>query len=150
MAHAEPGISLLIVSDQIWKIITGEVIRSQEIEGLVAINTILGLALQGPMKKRSLVQNPSRVMVCVLRTDIHTQENINDDLQSFWNSDVMGTSPEKKKAHFCTLSRFIKNIAEDTKNEYSLRLAMSTVRQSSMPCLHVTGGIKSQPQQQAE
>ncbi|XP_037518120.1 uncharacterized protein LOC119394892 [Rhipicephalus sanguineus] len=113
MAQAEPGISLLIGSDQIWKVITGEVIRSQEIEGLVAINTILGWTLQGPVKKRSFVQSTSRVMVCVLRTDIRSQSEINDDLQSFWTLDVMGISPEEEQlTSSTTLSRFLENIVK--------------------------------------
>ncbi|KAH6943827.1 hypothetical protein HPB50_000121 [Hyalomma asiaticum] len=41
----EKGISMLIGSDQLWKILSGDIIRSMEVAGLVAVKTTLGWTL---------------------------------------------------------------------------------------------------------
>ncbi|KAH6938286.1 hypothetical protein HPB50_008333 [Hyalomma asiaticum] len=51
-------------------------------------------------------------MVCVLRTDIHTQAEISG-LHSFWTLDVIGLSPEEGQlTSSSTLSRLLENIVK--------------------------------------
>ncbi|KAH6925072.1 hypothetical protein HPB50_000294 [Hyalomma asiaticum] len=59
----DKGVSMLIGSDQLWKIVSGDIIRSTEVEGLVAVKTTLGWTLQGPVKKTSFVNGTSKVMI---------------------------------------------------------------------------------------
>ena len=62
-AETETGISLLIGADHLWKITTGDVIRSTEIPESVAINTAFGWSLQGPSRQGDCNTN---LVVCVL------------------------------------------------------------------------------------
>ncbi|KAH6925633.1 hypothetical protein HPB50_008081 [Hyalomma asiaticum] len=70
----EKGISMLIGSDQLWKIVSGDIMRSAEVEGLVAVKTTLSWTLQGPVKKTSFVNGASEVMICVLRVQAEEAE----------------------------------------------------------------------------
>ncbi|KAH6931295.1 hypothetical protein HPB50_023494 [Hyalomma asiaticum] len=76
---------MLVGSDQLWTIVSGDIIRSTEVEGLVAVTTILGWMLQGHVKKTSFVNGTSVVMICVLRVqDEEAQEPEESMLVSFW------------------------------------------------------------------
>lgn len=64
----EAGIGLLIGSDQLWKIITGQIMRSEEVPGLVAIDTKIGWTLQGPTQQGSQ-GNKIQALLCVPRAN---------------------------------------------------------------------------------
>lgn len=57
---------LLIGADQLRTIVAGEVIRSKQQEGLVAITTSLGWTLQGPISKRTPALQRTTGVTCAL------------------------------------------------------------------------------------
>ncbi|KAH7974169.1 hypothetical protein HPB49_010892 [Dermacentor silvarum] len=70
---------------------TGEVARSIEISGLVAINTAFGWTLQGPSRQRAFLDCDANVMVCVLRVETITDgDTISQIVQSFCQLEAMG------------------------------------------------------------
>ncbi|KAH7967190.1 hypothetical protein HPB49_023425 [Dermacentor silvarum] len=81
-AETENGLKLLIGADHLWKIMTGEVVRSKEVQGLAAINAALGWTLQGPSRQKAFLDCDANVMVCVLRL-----ETISDNETLSWNED---------------------------------------------------------------
>ncbi|XP_077531316.1 uncharacterized protein LOC144143434 [Haemaphysalis longicornis] len=93
---AEKGINLLIGSDQLWKFVSGDIIRSTDVQGLVAIKTTLGWTLQGPAKNTSFVDGTSEVMVCVVRVQAEAKGVEHDVLEFFWSLDAMGVAPDEE------------------------------------------------------
>lgn len=73
---------------------SGDIIRSTEVQGLVAIKTTLGWTLQGPAKNTSFVDGTSEVMVCVMRVQTEAKGVEHDVLESFWSLDAMGVAPD--------------------------------------------------------
>ncbi|KAH9364744.1 hypothetical protein HPB48_014877 [Haemaphysalis longicornis] len=69
---------------QMWTIMSGELVRSHENQGLVAINTKLRLTFQGSSTEVTATPNTSRTMVCVLRADVTKCDDI---LRSFWEGE---------------------------------------------------------------
>lgn len=59
----ESGISVLILSDQMWTVMTGEIYRHESEEELIAINSKFGWTFQGSTKHWSSKAVDSRVMV---------------------------------------------------------------------------------------
>lgn len=110
-----PGISLLIGSDQVWKILTGEVVRCKESEGLVAVNTKIGWTLQGPSIPKGILTSASTLMVCVLNTQTLAEDEMTSQLlKAFWELDAMGISAKEAtddKLNLCTY--FEENIVKD-------------------------------------
>lgn len=51
-AKTENSLSLLIGADHIWQIMSGRIIKSAEVPGLVAIDTAFGWMLQGPSHEK--------------------------------------------------------------------------------------------------
>ncbi|XP_037528030.1 uncharacterized protein LOC119405253 [Rhipicephalus sanguineus] len=104
----EKGISLLIGSDQLWKIVSGDIIRSTEAQGLVAVKTTLGWTLQGPVTKTSFISETSEVMICVLRVQAEESKGLEQNiLECFWTLDAMRIAPkEATHRHADTLSVF--------------------------------------------
>lgn len=64
------GMDLLIGSDQLWTIVKGNVIRSKQVQGLVAIKTLVGWTLQGPYRKPSPANQTTTGVTCVLSTQL--------------------------------------------------------------------------------
>ncbi|XP_077535930.1 uncharacterized protein LOC144148229 [Haemaphysalis longicornis] len=81
------GISILIGSDQMWKIMSGEFVRSQENQAMIAINTKLGWTFQGSSTELTATATTSRTMVCVLQADVTQCDDI---LRSFWEAESNG------------------------------------------------------------
>lgn len=64
---------------------TGEVVRSIEIPGLVAINTAFGWTLQEPTRQKTFLDCDTNLTVGVLRVEtIKDDETTSQILQSFW------------------------------------------------------------------
>lgn len=80
-------------------------IRSTEVQGLVAIKTTLGWTLQGPAEKTSFVNGTSESMVCVMRVQAKEAAGSERELlESFWSLDAMGIAPnEETRGHAYTL-----------------------------------------------
>lgn len=88
----EPGVSLLIGSDQIWKLMpnSSEVKWDAENRSLVAINTNFGWTFQGPLAFSEKVHRKTSSHICVLRVDAHDNEALSFPLQRFWEMDTIG------------------------------------------------------------
>lgn len=88
----EPGVSVLIGSDQLWKLMpnTSEVRWDEENPALLAINTKMGWTLQGPLSGGGSTSNKASTQVCVLRTGSHEDDQIAFPLQRFWDLDAIG------------------------------------------------------------
>ncbi|XP_049519544.1 uncharacterized protein LOC119446773 [Dermacentor silvarum] len=110
----EKGISLLIGSDQLWSILSGDIIRSTEVQGLVAVKTNLGWTLQGPTMKTSFINGTSEVMICVLRVQAgEVKGSDRSTLESFWSLDAMGIAPnEATHGHADTMSVFQRKLVK--------------------------------------
>lgn len=90
-ADADPGLSLLIGSDHLWQILTGELVRRTDTEGLVAMNSFFGWTLQGPIRYTAFMERDTNLMVCALRVDTSSEEEATSHiLQSFWQLEAMG------------------------------------------------------------
>lgn len=86
----EEEIKLLIGSDQSWKLVTGEILRSEEIPGLVALYIKMAQHLQGPVGQPNLLSGRSQVMVCMLRASGRIEEeSMAATLPSFWDLNSM-------------------------------------------------------------
>ncbi|XP_064462538.1 uncharacterized protein LOC135373242 [Ornithodoros turicata] len=63
------GISFLLGSDQMWKLLTGHVRKSQTNDSLAAIETTFGWTFQGPLSTGAAVRQNANLVICVLRVD---------------------------------------------------------------------------------
>ncbi|XP_037528593.1 uncharacterized protein LOC119405834 [Rhipicephalus sanguineus] len=90
-AETENGLSLLIGADHPWQVISGEIVKSAEVPGLVAIDTAFGRTLQGPSQQKAFLDCDSSLMVCILKVQaIGDDETTSQILQSFWQLEAMG------------------------------------------------------------
>lgn len=87
--HQEPGISLLVGADQVWKLLTREVCSDTEERCLVAINSKFGWTLQGPVDVGTPIgQTISNV--CVLKAEAMRSSDIAVTRQQFWEIESIG------------------------------------------------------------
>ncbi|XP_064464686.1 uncharacterized protein LOC135375989 [Ornithodoros turicata] len=68
------GISVLIGSDQMWKLLKGEIQRYGPNDEIVAINSKLGWTFQGPTTERSLIARQACNYVSVLRVSTLSED----------------------------------------------------------------------------
>ncbi|KAM7304098.1 uncharacterized protein ISCGN_013998 [Ixodes scapularis] len=94
LATAEEGISLLVGSDQLWRVNGDQVLHCKENQKLVAISTIFGWTFQGPVSNHSSLKGSASSMVCVLRTECFTNEDVGDILRRFWELESIGISDQ--------------------------------------------------------
>ncbi|KAH7957584.1 hypothetical protein HPB52_020595 [Rhipicephalus sanguineus] len=82
----EHGVSLLIGSDQLWKVTpnNSEVRWDSDNRALIAIKTSMGWTLQGPSSVEVQGGKYTSSHICGLRTDVHEKEDLSYPLQSFW------------------------------------------------------------------
>ncbi|XP_064469624.1 uncharacterized protein LOC135384348 [Ornithodoros turicata] len=88
--HRDTRISVLIGSEQLWKIVKGNVQHDQNNSAMVAIDTSLGWTFQGPMKTMSSVSEQNDTLICVLRTAVDTEDDTSLALRRFWNLEDLG------------------------------------------------------------
>ncbi|KAH9360270.1 hypothetical protein HPB48_005722 [Haemaphysalis longicornis] len=92
------GISILMGSDQMRTIMSGDLVRTHENQALVAINTKLGWTFQGSSTEVTATANTSRTMVCVLRADVTQCDDILrpfSEVESVGILDPMSSSTSK-------------------------------------------------------
>ncbi|XP_040066343.1 uncharacterized protein LOC120839989 [Ixodes scapularis] len=94
LATAEEGISLLVGSDQLWRVNGDQVLHCKENQKLVAISIIFGWTFQGPVSNHSSLKGSASSMVCVLRTECFTNEDVGDILRRFWELESIGISDQ--------------------------------------------------------
>ncbi|XP_037505495.1 uncharacterized protein LOC119381810 [Rhipicephalus sanguineus] len=90
----ESGISVLIGSDQMWTVMTGEIHRPKSEENLIAINSKFGWTFQGSTDHWSSKAVDSRVMVCVLKTQVEDGQEL---IRSFWELESISISDTGNK-----------------------------------------------------
>ncbi|XP_037501408.1 uncharacterized protein LOC119375300 [Rhipicephalus sanguineus] len=89
-AETENGLSLLIGAHHLWQVMSGEIVKSAEVPGLVAIDTAFGWTLQGPSQQKAFLDCDSSLMVCILKVQaIGDDETTSQILQSFWQLGAM-------------------------------------------------------------
>ena len=102
----ELGVSLLIGSDQMWKLMpnSSEVKWDTENRSLVAINTNFGWTLQGPLAFSEEVSRKTSSHICVLRVDAYDKEALSFPLQRFWEMEAIGIvdTPSAKQEEVLT------------------------------------------------
>ncbi|XP_064462301.1 uncharacterized protein LOC135372760 [Ornithodoros turicata] len=91
--QCENGIPLLIGSDEMWKLLTGQVKRYPGDERLVAIGTVFGWTFQGPSPSVRSYTDNSTTAVCVLKIGVATEQEP-DILEKFWKLECIGISEE--------------------------------------------------------
>ncbi|XP_064475321.1 uncharacterized protein LOC135389185 [Ornithodoros turicata] len=72
--NCEAGIGLLVGSDELWRLLTGDVKRDKQDDRLVAIDTVFGWTFQGPSRLGSECTERSTTAVCVLRMGCTAEE----------------------------------------------------------------------------
>ena len=95
--HSELKIDVLIGADFYWKFITGETIRCKG--GPVALNTVLGWVLSGPLDSKDSHVTTNHVSNHVLKIDSSTIEPVLDrdkemirQINKFWEIEEVGIS----------------------------------------------------------
>ncbi|KAH7939731.1 hypothetical protein HPB52_016736 [Rhipicephalus sanguineus] len=109
----EPGVSLLIGSDQLWKIMpnSSEVRWDSDNRALMAIKTSMGWTLQGPSSVEGQGEQYTSSHISVLRTDVHQTEDLSYPLPRIWELDVIGIVEESfPKQEDVVLERFTETI----------------------------------------
>ena len=90
-------VDLLVGADYYWKLVTGNVCRSEG--GPTAIHTKLGWVLSGPSSpgnsENSLV-NLSVTHVLHTETDLNTDYELDNQLSAFWDLESFGVVENKK------------------------------------------------------
>uniref|UniRef100_A0A6B0UY27 Putative transposable element n=1 Tax=Ixodes ricinus TaxID=34613 RepID=A0A6B0UY27_IXORI len=94
LTTAEEGISLLVGSDHLWRVNGDQVLHCKENQKLVTISTIFGWNFQGPVSNYSSLKGSASSMVCVLRTECSTKEEVGDILLRFWELESIGISDQ--------------------------------------------------------
>nr|XP_037291952.1 uncharacterized protein LOC119188043 [Rhipicephalus microplus] len=90
-AETENSLSLLIGADHPWQIVSGRIVKSAEVPGLLAIDTAFGWTLQGPSHQKAFLDCSSSLMVCILKVQAFVDdESASQILQSFWQLEAMG------------------------------------------------------------
>ncbi|XP_037528988.1 uncharacterized protein LOC119406321 [Rhipicephalus sanguineus] len=93
LAHAsvitQSGISVLIGSDQMWRVLTGEVLRCEDNDSLIAMNSKLGWTFQGRTTFLTSQCATTRMMVCALKTQVVESDEF---LRTFWELEHLGIS----------------------------------------------------------
>ncbi|XP_042142868.1 uncharacterized protein LOC120845242 [Ixodes scapularis] len=113
LTTAEEGIFLLVGSDQLWRVNGDQVLHCKENQKLVAISTIFGWSFQGPVSNHSSLKGSASSMVCVLRTECFTNEDVGDILRCFWELESIGISDQpssKMEEHNELLNEFNRTI----------------------------------------
>lgn len=90
--ECENGISLLIGADHYWDVVSGSVRRLKT--RLMAVDTILGWTLQGPMSSRSYTAIYSSITGVMKVTTADTTE-ISTQLRSFWELEHIGIKEQE-------------------------------------------------------
>ncbi|XP_064486179.1 uncharacterized protein LOC135398725 [Ornithodoros turicata] len=106
------GISVLIGSDQLWKLVKTDVQHNPQNNAMVAINTTFGWTLQGPTMTKSSLSSQSNSLVCVLRTAVEIEDDTSVELRRFWDLEHIGITEDGKqdKGHKELLDSFGKSI----------------------------------------
>ncbi|XP_040079550.1 uncharacterized protein LOC115321332 [Ixodes scapularis] len=94
LATAEEGISLLVGSDQMWRVNGDQVLHCKKNQKLVAISTIFEWTFQGPVSNHRSLKGSTSSMVCVLRTKCSRNENVGDILRRFGELESIGISDQ--------------------------------------------------------
>uniref|UniRef100_A0A224Z9J8 Tick transposon n=1 Tax=Rhipicephalus zambeziensis TaxID=60191 RepID=A0A224Z9J8_9ACAR len=101
----EEGISLLIGSDQLGKILGRDVNWHDDHKGLLSIQTALGWTFQGPLGNDETIHPHTNANVCVLRTncfmsDELVQKRVGSELRKFWQLESFGiTDADEPSSH---------------------------------------------------
>ncbi|XP_042148992.1 uncharacterized protein LOC121837441 [Ixodes scapularis] len=118
---AQPGISILIGSDQMWGFMTGEVTRSKTCSTLVALNTKLGWTFQGRTSILKSQKNHSNLVVCVLQ--ITGTEQVEGALRSFWELESLGiTDSEDQMSETSQVMRHFEQNIRRSGTQYEVAL----------------------------
>ncbi|XP_037529425.1 uncharacterized protein LOC119406767 [Rhipicephalus sanguineus] len=110
--------SILIGADYYWTVVTGCIREIQP--KIMAIETMLGWTVQGPVDLRSVPLKSS--MVIVLKVSANS-DTITDELQKFWDLESMGITedPEKKPSDDRVI-QYIRETMEFKAGRYQVRL----------------------------
>lgn len=85
-------VDILIGSDLYWSLLTGKTRRGED-GGPVAIDTVLGWVLSGPVGIRKQGQTDTTLMTHTLRVESllrHDAQALDERLQTFWNLESLG------------------------------------------------------------
>uniref|UniRef100_L7LX93 Putative tick transposon n=1 Tax=Rhipicephalus pulchellus TaxID=72859 RepID=L7LX93_RHIPC len=110
--------SILIGADYYWAVVTG---RTREMQPKVmAIETVLGWTVQGPVDFRSMPMKSSTVMVLKISAKSDT---IVDELQKFWDLESMGiTEKPATKINDDQVLQYVRDTMEFKAGRYQVRL----------------------------
>lgn len=121
-AETENGLSLLIGADHLWQVMSGEIVKSAEVPGLVAIDTAFGWTLQGPSQQKAFLDCDSSLMVCILKVQaIGDDETTSQILQSFWQLEAMGITDSGESPSHESVAGFRGSISKKD-NRYTVAL----------------------------
>jgi len=93
-SSAELEIEMLVGADYLWQFQTGSTIRGEP-EEPVAIETVLGWVLSGPMKRSSdLRESETRVQANLIVRNGTSSDPLEDELRKLWDLETLGIREE--------------------------------------------------------
>ncbi|XP_075723992.1 uncharacterized protein LOC142766061 [Rhipicephalus microplus] len=112
-AETKNSLSLLIGADHLWQIMSGHIDKSEEVPGLVAIDTAFGWTLQRPSNQKAVLDCSSSLMVCILKVQaIGDDESTSQTLQSFWQPEAMGITDSTEPSSHESVARLHETISK--------------------------------------
>lgn len=89
---------ILIGSDQYWKLLTGETVRSEN--GPVAVHTRLGWVISGPVDIRAKEPNTASLVTHILKVDSELEKRrLEKQLGKFWELESLGINDTEESVH---------------------------------------------------
>ena len=87
------NVDLLIGADVYWQIVTGE-IKKDDNSGLIAINSVLGWLISGPIKSENQSSSVNVTTSHVMKIECEERSDVilTESLQKFWDLDTIGIS----------------------------------------------------------
>ena len=87
------NVDLLIGADVYWQIVTGE-IKKGDNSGLIAINSVLGWLISGPIKSENQSSSVNVTTSHVMKIECEERSDVilTESLQKFWDLDTIGIS----------------------------------------------------------
>lgn len=134
----EPGVSLLIGSYQMWRIVTGDMVRCHEVNGLLSLKTTLRWTLQGPAQKQSTISGPQKVTIGVLQTQVLQRACSNADICNACLTKNNDTIPNKTVRAPLEPPSMAYNHEEDTQETHRVRTANNDPKKSILGSEHLT------------
>ena len=110
-SNLDGEIVLVIVSDNYWRFLTGEV-KLCDREGLVAVNSLFGWVFSGSIEAEEIETTKLHSTHVLFSRDITCYEN---SVSRFWDLEVLGISEKEAPCY----NHYIEDIRKNSENRYT-------------------------------